>query len=169
MDMSGDHAIALMGVLFLPVGVLVALFVLQMSAARSPAAARVWWRICAANPATRVASVLLLATADIHLTLVPAHLVEQPITGILFLVDGVALVAGALAAFATPRWRAPALALLLANLLAYALYLDAGWEGADIIGIATKLVEAGAIVAILASSRMGMTASPYATVDARVS
>lgn len=149
--MSGDHTIALMGVLFLPVVVITALLALQTLATRSAYAAGIWERIAAANSATRSGSLLLLATADIHLTLVPVHLGEQPITGVLFLIDGIALTAVALAAFATPRWRAPAIGLLAANILAYALYLGAGWEGADVIGVGTKLLELAAIIVVVRS------------------
>jgi hypothetical protein len=153
MDMSGDHAIALMGVLFLPVAVIPVLLALQMLAGRSAVAATIWDRISAAGPMTRLGSLLLLATADIHLTLVPVHLVEQPITGLLFLIDGIALTAVALAAFVTPKWRTPAVALLVANIVAYALYLIAGWEGADVVGVGTKLVELAGIVVVMRSYR----------------
>jgi hypothetical protein len=153
MNMSGDHTIALMGVLFLPVIVIPILYLIQTLAPRSERMAAMWWRVASAGSATRVGSLLLLASADIHLTLVPAHLVEQPITGVLFLLDGIALTAAALAAFLTPRWRAPALALLTVNVLVYALYLAAGWEGADVVGVGTKLVEVGGIGAILTTYR----------------
>lgn len=151
--MSGDHAIALMGVLFLPVAVIPVLLGLQMLAGQSRVAASLWSRIESVGPLARLGSLLLLATADIHLTLVPVHLVEQPVTGVLFLLDGIALTAVALAAFVTPRWRAPALALLVANVFAYALYLAAGWEGADVVGVGTKLVELAGIVVVLRSYR----------------
>jgi hypothetical protein len=153
MDMSGDHAVALMGVLFLPVAVIPVLLALQMLAVRTPVAAMLWSRIGDAGPMTRLASLLLLATADIHLTLVPVHLVEQPVTGVLFLLDGIALTAVALSAFATPRWRAAAVVLLIANILAYAVYLGAGWEGADIVGVGTKLVELAGIIVVMRSYR----------------
>jgi hypothetical protein len=158
MNMSGDHTIALMGVLFLPVAVIPILFALQTFATRSARLARMWWRIESASAATRVGALLLLASADIHLTLVPVHLVEQPITGVLFLIDGIALTAAALAAFVTPRWRVPAIALLVANVLVYALYLVAGWEGADVIGVGTKLLEVAGIAAILDSYRVSPVA-----------
>jgi hypothetical protein len=163
MNMSGEHTIALMGVLFLPVALIPVLFALQTFAARSERVAGMWWRIASAGTATRTASLLLLVSADIHLTLVPAHLVEQPVTGVLFLIDGIALVAVAVAAFATPHWRIPALALLAANVLVYAAYLAAGWEGGDVIGVGTKLLEVAAIVAILDSYRL----APIALARAR--
>jgi hypothetical protein len=149
--MSGDHTIALMGLLFLPVAVIPVLLALQLTAGRSRRAASLWSRIETATPSTRLGSMLLLATADIHLTLVPVHLIEQPITGVLFLLDGIALTAAALAAFVTPRWRVPAVVLLVANVLIYALYLAAGWEGADVIGVGTKLIEIVGIVIVLRS------------------
>jgi hypothetical protein len=124
-------------------------------------------RIAAARPATAVGALLLLASADIHFTLVPAHLVEQPISGALFLIDGVALTAAAIAAYVTPHWRIPALALLVANVLVYALYLAAGWESADIIGVGTKLIEVAGIVAILDSYRLAPRTVSRARVWAR--
>lgn len=151
--MSGDHTIALTGLLFLPVAVIPVLLALQNAAGRSARAAHLWSLVETAGPATRLSSLLLLATADIHLTLVPVHLVEQPITGVLFLLDGIALTAVALAAFVTPRWRVPALILLVANIIAYTLYLGAGWEGADVIGVGTKLVELAGIVVVCRSYR----------------
>ncbi len=156
--MSGDHTIALMGLLFLPVAVIPVLFVMQTLATRSERLAGAWLRIAAAGPATGIGVLLLLASADIHLTLVPAHLIEQPITGVLFGLDGVALTAAAIAAYLTPRWRLPALALLVANVLVYALYLGAGWESSDIIGVGTKLLEVAGIVAILNSYRVAPVA-----------
>jgi hypothetical protein len=163
MNMSGDHTIALMGLLFLPVAVIPVLFALQRIAERSERAASMWLRVASAGSATRIGSLLLLASADIHLTLVPVHLVEQPITGALFLIDGVALAVAAVAPFVTPRWRLPALALLAANVLVYALYLVAGWEGADVIGVGTKLLELAGIVAIVDSYRV----TPVALARAR--
>ena len=168
MDMSGDHAIALMGLLFLPVAVLPALLGLQMAGGRFASVARLWSHIEMAGPATRLSSFLLLATADIHLTLVPAHLAEQPITGLLFLVDGFALTAVALAALATSRWRVPALALLIANVLAYAVYVGAGWEGGDVVGVVTKLIELAGVAAVLRSLRETLDPSRGADLRVRV-
>jgi hypothetical protein len=159
MSMSGEHTIALMGVLFLPVALIPVLYALQTFAARSERVAAMWWRIASAGTATRIGSLLLLASADIHLTLVPGHLVDAPITGVLFLVDGIALTAAAIAVFMNPCWRVPCLALLAANVVVYALYLVAGWEGADVIGVGTKLIEVGGIVAILDSSRVASMAT----------
>lgn len=156
--MSGEHTIALMGVLFLPVAVIPVLFALQTFAARSERIASMWWRIAATPSAIRIASLLLLVSADIHLTLAPAHVVEQPVTGALFFIDAIALTAAGIAAFMTPHWRVPAVALLVANVLVYALYLGAGWEGADVIGVGTKLLEVGGIVAILDSYRVAPVA-----------
>ncbi len=156
--MAGDHAVALMGVLFLPVAVIPALLALQVLAARSRFAATLWDRIESASPATRLGSVMLLATADIHLTLVPVHMLEEPVTGVLFLLDTIALTTVALMAFWSPRWRGPALALLIANVLVYALYIGAGWEGADIVGVATKILELAAIVVVARASRPAVAA-----------
>ena len=49
MTMSGEHTIALTGVLFLPVAVIPVLLALQTFAARSERVATLWWRIASAS------------------------------------------------------------------------------------------------------------------------
>lgn len=61
--MSGDHAAALMGLLFLPVAVIPVLLALQTMAARLLVTETLWRRIEQASPATRLGSVFVLASA----------------------------------------------------------------------------------------------------------
>ncbi|HEY8746307.1 MAG TPA: hypothetical protein VIU62_24715 [Chloroflexota bacterium] len=56
---------------------------------------------------TRVTATLLLLVGTIHLTLIPAHLVEAPTTALLFALNGLAFTALALAALLW-QYRRPA-------------------------------------------------------------
>jgi len=70
-------------------------------------------------------------------------------TNLLFLADGVALLAVAPLAFTRLPWRVPAALLLASTVLAYLVYLLAGWEGPDQVGLASKLVEIAALGLLL--------------------
>jgi hypothetical protein len=159
MHMQGEHTVALMGLLLVPVVVVCALAVVQrLGSAGSGAFGRTQRRIEASGPVVRGVSVLLLVTALMHLALVPAHLPgeDHSLTGALFLLDGLALIAAAALPFPGRSWRAPVAALLLANLLAYGVYLAAGWESADAVGVLAKIVEYTALAAtcLPAASRL---------------
>ena len=49
-------------------------------------------------------------------------------------------------------WEPVALALLVANLVAYALFVDTGREAADAVGLGCKLLELFAIALIVAQT-----------------
>jgi hypothetical protein len=53
--------------------------------------------------------------------------------------------------------------------LAYAVYIGAGWESVDLVGIATKLVELAAIAVVLRSSRQARVRGWEAAARARAS
>lgn len=101
-------------------------------------------RYAAAPGTVRAAALLMAVTAGVHLALVPHHL-DEPVTALLFLVNGAAFVAVAVIAFRAWWWRRAAAALLVATILAYVLYVAVGLEGPDQMGIATKLVELAAL------------------------
>lgn len=91
---------------------------------------------------TQLVTGLLALTGLIHLSLVPEHLSQPPNLGGWFALDAVALLVLAMAASRGARWwRAPTIALLLANVLAYQAVVLSGKESVDDIGIATKLIE----------------------------
>jgi hypothetical protein len=89
----------------------------------------------------RAAALLMAVSAGVHLALVPHHLDESPLTSLLFLADAAAFAGLAVAAFTAAWWRRAAAGLLVATVLAYLLWVGAGLEGPDQVGIATKLVE----------------------------
>jgi hypothetical protein len=104
------------------------------------------WRLRA--PGTvRAAAVLMAVSGAIHLALVPHHL-DQPLTADLFLLDGVALI-GLAAAFTWRWWRIVSAALLAAAVFGYVIYMVAGLEGPDQVGLATKLLEVTALGLLL--------------------
>jgi len=87
---------------------------------------------------TKLAAALMLASGAIHLTLVPGH---AGITGALFVIDGLGFIALALAPFVVSWWRRPAIFWLWATIIAYVVWVVAGWETPDQVGIACKLIE----------------------------
>lgn len=92
----------------------------------------------AAPVMARLAAWLMLLSAAIHLALVPGH---DGVTGLLFIVDGVGFAVLATAAFVTSWWRRVATVWLLATIAAYIIWVIAGWETPDQIGIVCKLIE----------------------------
>ena len=89
-------------------------------------------------PITKLAALLMLTSGAIHLALVPGH---DGITGILFVIDGLGFVALGVAPFLVGWWRRPAIFWLLATIVAYIVWVVAGWETPDQVGIACKLIE----------------------------
>lgn len=88
----------------------------------------------------RAAALLMAVSAGVHLALVP-HLGRDPLTAFAFLLDAGALTGLAVAAPTTRWWRAPAVALLAVTVLAYLVYLVAGLERPDQVGLLAKLLE----------------------------
>jgi len=102
-------------------------------------------RYAEAPGSVRAAALLMIVTAGIHLALVPHHLAGEPVTALLFLVNGAAFIGVAVIAFRAWWWRRAGAALLVATVLGYVLYVATGLEGPDQVGIATKLIELAAL------------------------
>ena len=101
----------------------------------------------------KVAALLMMVSAAVHLGLAPAHWAEQPPTAILFVLDAVALTALSFFLLARRRWAVFAgTAVLVAGVIAYGGYLVAGLETPDAIGVVTKLAEIGAIGLLAAAA-----------------
>ncbi|MDQ6899704.1 MAG: hypothetical protein M3072_09370 [Candidatus Dormibacteraeota bacterium] len=96
----------------------------------------------------KLALLLALTSATIHLALIPAH-GGEPVTAVLFMLNGLALMAVSLWALLRSGWR-PALGLLLVtSLAAYSYHLAAGLETVDAVGVATKAMEVLALIALV--------------------
>jgi hypothetical protein len=93
----------------------------------------------AAAPMTKAAAALMLASGVVHLALLPEHAGE--VTAPLFLIDGLGFAVLSVAALVTTWWRRPAVLWLTANIFAYLVWVIAGWETPDQVGVACKLVE----------------------------
>ncbi|HEX6350382.1 MAG TPA: hypothetical protein VF160_13450 [Candidatus Dormibacteraeota bacterium] len=101
----------------------------------------------AAPTPVRLGTALAVLSGGAHLGLVGgAH---GAITNVLFFIDGVALLALGPLAFSGLPWRLPAALLLSGTVLAYLVYLLAGWETPDQVGLASKLVEIAALGLLL--------------------
>ena len=98
------------------------------------------------SPIAKLAALLMLASGAIHLALVPGH---AGITGVLFVIDGVGFIALGAAPVLVSWWRRPAMFWLVATILAYIVWVIAGWERPDQVGIACKLIELVALGLLL--------------------
>jgi hypothetical protein len=152
---GGDHGIAIAALLYLPIVITGMLLVLETGArARVHAAMRVRSAFMNSSPGVRMAAFGMVVSATIHIALAPSHWSEDHVRAVLFMLDGVALTAVAIAALLLrfPHWRAAGVVLLSAEIVAYAGYVAAGVEQLDAVGIATKLVELAVIGVVLVDS-----------------
>jgi hypothetical protein len=149
-DIATDHAGALSpAILLLLFGFAFVGGLRFLAARRAGWAMRITQAYDAAPSMTKVVATLMLLSGGIHVALVPGH---QGITGILFVIDGLGFIAFAIAAFITTWWRLPATVWLVATILAYLVWVIAGWETPDQVGIACKLIE---LVALGVAMRLG--------------
>lgn len=133
--------------LYLPVVVLAFLMWAGVAAGRGDALATRFVADFETAPAPlKVAALLMMVSAAVHLGLAPAHWAEQPTTAILFVLDAVVLTSLSFFLLARRRWAVfAAIAVLITGVTAYGGYLITGLETVDAVGVATKLAELGAI------------------------
>jgi hypothetical protein len=136
-DIAPDHAIGLYaGLAALPL----ALIAIRLR----PARRRV--------PGTMLgASVLLAMAGAIHLALISTHR-QEPLTMLLFLVNGSGYIALSLA-FTWRWWRLASASLLVATLLGYVVWIAIGLDSPDQVALATKLLELTALGLVLVPAR----------------
>ena len=159
--MPMEHDFVLGPLLYLPVAVVAFLFLMQLAAqAGLPGARAFLARYLAASSAVKLGVLLMLVSAAIHLALIPVHS-DEPVTAALFGLDGLALIVVSALAFLTPIWRSLSLLLLVATVLAYFVYLAAGLETPDAIGVFTKVVELTAIGVIVIQNPGLLRSSQY--------
>src|SRR6202165_1378855 len=157
-DIAGEHASAIGAAIALLVIVWLVLRALSVLSHR-----RVGWAVAllntyrATSAITKLAAVLMLVSGVIHLALIPSH---EGITGVLFVIDGLGFIALGVAAFFTSWWRRPAVLWLVATIVAYVVWVIAGWETPDQIGIACKLIELVALGLIMRLAQPGRRTWP---------
>jgi hypothetical protein len=152
---GGDHAVAMVALLYLPIVISGLLLTLEAGTrAGVPAAMRLRRAFIDSSRTVRMAAFGMSISATIHLALASSHWAEDHVRAILFALDGIALTTVAISSllFRTSAWRAAALALLSADVVAYIGYVVAGVEQFDAVGIATKLVELVVIGLVLVGS-----------------
>jgi hypothetical protein len=96
----------------------------------------------------------------VHFALISHHLTSQPVTSVLFLINGLAFVALA-TTFTWRWWRLASALLLVATIIGYIFYVAVGLEGADQVGLATKLIEVTALGLVLVPVRGEAGGSNY--------
>src|SRR5258708_3159433 len=87
----------------------------------------------------QAAAVLMAVCGAIHLGLVPSHLGE-PVTALLFVINGIAYV-GLSLAFPWRHWRLAACVLVVATILGYLGFIAFGFDSPDQVAVSTKLIE----------------------------
>ncbi|HSS94780.1 MAG TPA: hypothetical protein VLR46_12455 [Candidatus Dormibacteraeota bacterium] len=100
----------------------------------------------------QAAAVLMAVSGGVHLALVRHHVATEPLTALLFVLNGLAFIVLA-ASFTWRWWRLASAGLLITTVLAYLVYVGAGFEGPDQVGIATKLIEVTALGLVLVPVR----------------
>lgn len=139
--MDHDHVPALIALLYIAPLTVLLLALIQGVATRGWAPAVTASRRLESLPvSTSLASLILLLTGTIHISLVPGHL-EQPVLAVSFAAAGIASGFLASALLISYRWRAPAALLLLALLAAYGWTRITGFEGIDVLGLVTGAIE----------------------------
>jgi len=136
-DIAPDHVAGLYaGLLALPV----ALVALRLRPARH------------LIPGTAQAAAVLMAVCGaIHLGLAPSH-VGEPITAVLFVINGFAYI-GLSAAFTWRHWQLASLTLVSATVLGYLVFIVLGFDAPDQVAVWTKLLELTALGLLLVPVR----------------
>lgn len=151
--MTMEHSGAITALLYLPILIVAGAMALDHAATRlgNPSARWLLEGIRNASAARRGAALLMIVSATVHLALVPDHWSEQPVTAVLFVLDGaaLALVAAALLYIRRPAIAAVASGLLATGIVVYGGYLLTGLETADPVGVITKIAELAAVGLLL--------------------
>ena len=105
-------------------------------------------RWAAATGTAQAAAVLMVVTGAVHIGLLGHHLESDPLTSVLFAINGALFFWLAFHVRRT-HWSLFSSLLLVATITGYAIYIAAGREGPDQVGIATKLVELTALGLVL--------------------
>jgi len=157
-DIAAEHAPAIAAAIVLLVSLWLVVRALSLLAHR-----RIRWAVAlvetyrATSAMTKLAAVLLLVSGVIHLVLIPSH---EGITGTLFVINGLGFIVLGVAALFTSWWRRPAVLWLAATIVAYVVWVIAGWETPDQIGIACKLIELVALGLALRLAQPGRRTWP---------
>ena len=157
-DIAAEHAPAIGATIVVVVSLWLALGAFSTLARR-----RVTWALTlvetyrATSGITKLAGILMLVSGVIHLALIASH---EGITGALFVIDGFGFIVLGATAFVTSWWRRPAVLWLLATIVAYVIWIIAGWETPDQIGIACKLIELVALGLVLRLGPQGRRTWP---------
>jgi len=150
---SDEHGPALVAVLLTPPVLAAVLFAAAFLAQHGSRLAALWlMALGSVQPVVRLVALLLVLDATLHAGLVPAHAGHAALLAVLFGLDALALLLVAIWTTVAEGWEPVALALLVANLVAYALFVDTGREAADVVGLGCKLLELFAIALIVAQT-----------------
>jgi hypothetical protein len=102
---------------------------------------------------TFTAKAVLFATlvgAVVHAAIIPTHWADERVTAMLFIVDAVAFLAAFYWTFTSRRhWKLASVAIAGGTAIAYAVYIVAGWETMDLVGLLTTTIEFAAALLVV--------------------
>jgi hypothetical protein len=100
----------------------------------------------------RAALIGLVVGAVVHAVLVPTHWQDAHVTALLFVADTVGFIFALVWTLGQRRrWEIVDVMMLVGTAAGYALYLIAGWETADPVGLLTTTIELASGILLLAS------------------
>jgi hypothetical protein len=141
-----EHSAVLAALPWLPIASLIFLVAMEVGARTGVAGAgRFVDGFRAAGAATKVAMLLMLFSAVVHVALVPSHLGGDPLRAWLFGILAAAMVGVSIWAFTLPHWRPAAVGVLAAAILAHLVFVALGQEQVEAVGSATRLIEVVAL------------------------
>jgi hypothetical protein len=154
LSLPSEHLPGLIALAIIPIALWLTLFAIKgLAVARVAWAENLTGRLAGLSFGARAALVGLVVGAVVHVVLVPTHWGDAHVTALLFIVDA----AGFLFAFPwclgqRRFWELVAVAMLVGTAAVYALYLLAGWETADPVGILTTTIELACGLLLMASA-----------------
>jgi hypothetical protein len=169
MDMSGpnsiwvvpsEHIPGLVALVATPLFLWLVYCALQaLRARRVPWAETAGRRLEQLSGRARVALIGLWVGFVVHVAIVPTHWRDAHGTALLFILDAVLFAgAAALTFLGRPYWKLASVVILAGTAVMYVLYLLAGWETADPVGLITTTIELAAALVLLVPVSVAATA-----------
>jgi hypothetical protein len=145
-----EHAVALIGLLYLPLAVMSFLLVADIAARRHvQIAERFMSGYMQSSPAAKGAALAMSMAAAIHFSMVFTHYAGDTTLAVLFAGYAVTVALLCVGLFLARRAVVFAAVVMVSGLLGYALFVATGREVVDTIGLTSKLIEGAALLLLI--------------------
>lgn len=148
--LADEHGPAVAAVFAAPVVIAILLLGATFMARRGNSLAGAWLDdLGRTSVVVRLALLLIALDAALHAGLALAHLEHDVFLAMVFGADALALLMVAAWMTAADGWEPPAIALVVANLIAYVWFVDTGRESADAVGLGCQVLELVALALVI--------------------